>query len=461
VKKLVCSILLSVLLTLQPVLGAARLWPEASSPGQEPASIKAFPGAEGFGAWSKGGRGGKVYHVTTLDDSGPGSLREAIEAEGPRIVVFDISGTIMLEKSLEIANPFITIAGQSAPGDGICLRNGTLEVRADHVVVRYLRCRLGDEGQAGDAVTISVGHHIIIDHCSASWGLDEVLSSSTHWPVISDLTVQWCFITEALNPKDHGFGSLIRGSRGVRYSYHHNLYADNRGRNPRPGNYDFSNPHDEDPNGLLLDFRNNVIYNWGGSHAGYNADRDTVTKLNYVGNYLVPGPNSVSSGIAYQEGSPYNRGYFAGNYYNHKLPDDTWSVVDFGEWDASQVAAYKQSEPFETGPIMMQDAKDAYRDVLQHGGASLHRRDAVDLRIVEQVKSGKGRIINSQKEVGGWPDLKSAPAPTDSDGDGMPDEWEKQHGLNPKDGTDGAEDADANGYTNVEEYLNSLAELLK
>ena len=443
-KKLICSILLVALLILQPVIGA------------EPASIRAFPGAEGFGAWSKGGRGGKVYHVTTLDDSGPGSLREAIEAEGQRIVVFDISGTIKLEKSLEIANPFITVAGQSAPGGGICLRNGTLVVRADHVVVRYLRCRLGDEGQAGDAVTIAAGRNIIIDHCSASWGLDEVLSSSTHRPTITDLTVQWCFITEALNPKGHGFGSLIRGSRGVRYSYHHNLYAHNQGRNPRPGNYDISNPHDEDPNGLLLDFRNNVIYNWGGSHAGYNADRDTVTKLNYVGNYLVPGTDSKAVGIAYKEGSPYNKGYFAGNYYNHKLPEDPWTLVNFGEWDASQIAAYKQSEPFETGPIVTQDAKDAYRDVLQHGGASLPRRDAVDSRIIENVKNGKGRIINSQTEVGGWPDLKSAPAPTDSDGDGMPDEWEKQHGLNPSDETDGAEDANADGYTNVEEYLNSL-----
>jgi len=274
--------------------------------------------------------------------------------------------------------------------------------------------------------------------------------------VINDLTVQWCFITEALNPKGHGFGSLIRGSRGVRYSYHHNLYAHNHGRNPRPGNYDISNPHDEDPNGLLLDFRNNVIYNWGGSHAGYNADRSTVTRLNYVGNYLVPGPNSESAGIAYKEGSPYNRGYFAGNYYNHKLQEDPWSLVNFDDWDKSQIGAYKQSEPFETGPIRTQDAKDAYRYVLEHGGASLPRRDAVDRRIVEEVKNGEGRIINSQKEVGGWPDLKSAPAPTDSDGDGMPDQWEKQHGLNPEDGTDGTEDSDADGYTNIEEYLSSL-----
>lgn len=446
-KKPACSISFVILLLLQPAI-------LFSQENEEP--IRAFPGAEGFGAYSKGGRGGKVYHVTTLADSGPGSLREAVGAEGPRIIVFDISGTIKLEKVLVVGNSYITIAGQTAPGDGICLRDGTLFIRTDHVVIRYLRCRLGDQGETGDAVTIAMGRNIIIDHCSTSWGLDEILSSSTHRPVINDLTVQWCFITEALNPKDHGFGSLIRGCRGVHYSYHHNLYAHNQGRNPRPGNYDISNPHDKDPNGLLLDFRNNVIYNWGGSHAGYNADKDTVTKLNYVGNYLVPGADSKAVGIAYKEGSPYNRGYFAGNYYNHKLSDDQWKLVNFGDWNASQIVAYKQSESFESGAIVTQDAKEAYRDVLEHGGASLPRRDAADKRIVEQVKNGGGHIIDSQKEVGGWPELKSAPAPADSDGDGMPDDWEKQHGLNPMDKTDGAEDANDDGYTNVEEYLNSL-----
>ena len=158
----------------------------------------------------------------------------------------------------------------------------------------------------------------------------------------------------------------------------------------------------------MLDFRNNVIYNWQGSYAGYNADKDSVTKLNYVGNYLVPGPNSKPTGIAYQEGSPYNKDYFAGNYYGGKLPNDSWVLVDFRDWSGPQTAAYKQSQPFETGPISTQDAQDAYRDVLARGGAILPRRDAVDRRIVEEVTSGKGHIINSQTEVGGWPDLQSA-----------------------------------------------------
>ncbi len=435
---------LGVALVLSPA------WAQTSAP------LPAFPGAEGFGAYARGGRGGKVYHVTTLEDRGPGSLREAVEAAGPRMVVFDVSGTIRLAKSLAIEEPFITIAGQTAPGDGICLRDATLVIGTDHVVVRYLRCRLGDQGQGGDAVSIGAGRHIIVDHCSASWSLDEVLSSSTGEPRLSDLTVQWCFITEALNPKNHGFGSLVRGCQGARYSYHHNLYAHNRGRNPRPGNYDNRNPHEKDPNGLLLDFRNNVIYNWSGAHAGYNADKESVTRLNYVGNYLVTGSDSRATGKAYQEGSLYNRGYFVGNYYNHRLPEDPWSLVDFQKWDARRIATYKQAQPFATGPIVTQKAPDAYEAVLRSGGASLPRRDAVDRRIVEEIRGGKGHIINSQAEVGGWPDLQSAPAPRDSDGDGMPDAWEQQHGLNPNDVADGSQDRDGDGYTNVEEYLNGL-----
>jgi len=421
-------------------------------------SVVAFPGAEGFGAFAQGGRGGRVIRVTTLADGGPGSLREAVDAPGPRIVVFDVSGTIRLTRSLYVEEPFITIAGQTAPGDGICLRDATFGVGTDHVVIRYLRCRLGDEGRGGDAISIGAGRHIILDHCSASWSSDEVLSSSTGEPRLSDLTVQWCFITEALNPENHGYGSLIRGCRGARYSYHHNLYAHNRGRNPRPGNYDDRNPHSEDPNGLLLDFRNNVIYNWGGGHAGYNADKESVTRLNYVGDYLVPGPDSSPGGHAYQEGSTYNRGYFADNYYDRCRPDDPWILVRFDGWSARQIAAYKQTKPFETGPIATQEAPDAFRVVLQSGGASLPRRDAVDQRIVENVCRGTGRIIKSQTEVGGWPDLQSATAPRDSDNDGMPDVWEEHHGLNPGDAADGPQDEDGDGYTNVEDYLNGLAQ---
>ena len=204
--------------------------------------------------------------------------------------------------------------------------------------------------QGKDAISISVGENIIVDHCSASWSLDEVLSSSTREPTLSNITVQWCFITEGLNPSNHGYGSLIRGTGGARYSYIKNLYAHHRGRSPRPGNYD-SNPYTEDPKGLLLDFRNNVIYNWGGGYAGYNSDDESVTRLNYVGNYLVPGANSENNGVAYATGSPYNQAFFAGNFYNGVQPEDQWSLVSFRDtWTEKNIRDYKQAAPFENRP---------------------------------------------------------------------------------------------------------------
>ncbi|MFL1012126.1 pectate lyase family protein [Flavisericum labens] len=421
----------------------------------------AFPTAEGFGAYAQGGRGGKVLYVTNLNDDGEGSLRWAVDQEGARTVVFALSGNIDLKKRITIRNPKITIAGQTAPGDGICLRGETIAVAADDVIIRYIRVRLGDglhgigSKQGKDAISISKGKNIIVDHCSASWSLDEILSSSTKHPTLSHVTVQWCFITEALNPDNHGFGSLIRGTGGAKYSYLYNLYASNRGRNPRPGNYN-SNPHTEDPEGLLLDFRNNVLYNWGGDHAGYNADKVSVTKLNYVGNYLIPGQDSKANGITYSTGSPYNKSYFSGNYYDGKSPENQWELVKFNkEWREDQIKAYKQTQPFETGLVNTKDAVDAYNKVLEFGGAVLPKRDAVDERIVKGIKNRTGKIIKSQEEVGGWPKLESKKAPKDSDQDGMPDHWEKKKGLNPKDASDRNQKT-AKGYTMLEVYLNSI-----
>lgn len=437
--------------------------PAAGASGPDDPRLPAFPGAEGFGAHAKGGRGGRVLHVTNLDDDGPGSLRWAVEQEGSRTVVFEVSGTIGLRRGLEIAHPFVTIAGQTAPGDGICIKGGTVRIRTHDVVVRYLRFRLGDgrHGQGSlqgkDALDISAGTDIIVDHCSASWSLDEVLSVSSRNPDLTRVTVQWCFITEALNPSRHGFGSLIRGTRGAQYSFHHNLYAHNFGRNPRPGNYD-SNPHDVDPEGLLLDFRNNVIYNWGGPHAGYNADKASVTRLNYVGNYLVPGADSAPTGIAYATGSPHNRAFFAGNMFAGRMPEDPWALVKFNEaWTAGDIDAYRQAGPHATPVVQSEDAAAAYGRVLQSGGANRPRRDAVDRRIVDGVRNRTGRIINSQEEVGGWPELVSLPAPADRDRDGMPDAWEAAHGLNPDDPADGNV-VDENGYTRLEIYLAQLAD---
>ena len=422
----------------------------------------AFPGAEGFGAYAKGGRGGEVIYVTNLNDNGPGSLRWAVEQEGPRTVLFKVSGTINLKDRLNIENPFLTIAGQTAPGDGICLKGETVKILTHDIIIRYIRVRLGDgkfgEGgtnQGKDAIDISVGEDIIVDHCSASWSLDEIISASTKNPTLTRVTVQWCFITEGLNVDNHGFGSLIRGTQGAKYSYLHNLYANNKGRNPRPGNYDV-NSHDKDPEGLLLDFSNNVIYNWGGGHAGYNADAISVTRLNYVGNYLILGADSKNTGIAYSTGSPYNQAYFAGNYFNEKMPENQWSLVKFRDsWSDDQVSAYKQTEPFSPFPGKKEDAVTAYQRVLETGGAILPKRDVVDSRIVKDIKNRTGRIIKSQEDVGGWPTLKSAPAPIDTDMDGMPDKWEMENGLDPKNSADGNK-VGADGYTMLEKYLNNI-----
>ena len=258
-----------------------------------------------------------------------------------------------------------------------------------------------------------------------------------------------------MNPDGHGFGSLIRGTGGAKYSYLYNLYAHHRARSPRPGNYD-SNPHTEDPDGLLLDFRNNVIYNWAGKYAGYNQDKVSVTRLNYVGNYLIPGANSVNNGIAYSTGSPFNQSFFSGNYYDRKKVEDQWSLVRFQEsWTEKEVHQYKQSSAFETGPVSQMDAFSAYVKILESGGAILPKRDAVDKRIVRDVQNGSGKIIVSQEDVGGWPELQSLPSLLDTDRDGMPDEWEVKQGLNPNNPADRNLTGEE-GYSMLEIYLNGI-----
>jgi len=422
-------------------------------------AVPAFPGAEGFGAQAVGGRGGQVLFVTNLNDKGPGSLRAAVETDGPRTVIFRVSGTIALKSALVIRKPYITIAGQTAPGDGICLKDQALAIAADHVIVRYLRCRPGDNTKAeSDALSISSGRDIIVDHCSASWAVDETLSASTSGQ-LGNVSVQWCIISESLNNSTHhkgahGYGSLIRGGWGNGYTYHHNLYAHHHARLPRPGNY---NNREKDPDGFTLDFRNNVIYNWGGSAAGYNADgsngTDSITKMNFVGNYYKAGVNS-SGNLAFSESTRSARAYFHGNAMNGSYPAEPWSLVSFSKFSPRDVAAYVQAEPIAVASVTTDDAMTACERVLAGAGAVLPKRDAVDTRVVNEVKTGTGKIIDDEDEVGGWPELKSAPPPVDLDQDGMPDEWEKRNGLEPNDPADRNADADGDGYTNLEEYLN-------
>jgi hypothetical protein len=425
-------------------------------------SQPAFPGAEGFGANSIGGKGGRVIEVTNLNDSGSGSMREAVEAEGPRIVVFRISGTIALKTILEITNPYITIAGQTAPGEGICLKDNELTIAADQVIVRYIRSRAGDKvSKENHGFNIIAGKNIIVDHCSASWAIDETLSAATSGQ-LGNVTVQWCIISESLNNSvhakgPHGYGSLIRGGWGNGYTFHHNLYAHHSARNPRPGNY---NDRSKDQQGFILDFRNNVIYNWGGRYAGYNADgsnkANSLTKMNFVGNYYRRGYNSTDN-IAFSESTTCNKAYFSGNCMNGSFPDDPWSLVIFSNFSEEQKAAYKQTVPIQVAQVKTDDAIAAYKRILADVGAAFPERDAVDNHIINDVINGTGRIIDSQDEVGGWPELKSATPPKDSDHDGMPDEWEIAHGLNPNDDSDARKtNLKSEYYTNIEVYINEL-----
>jgi hypothetical protein len=360
----------------------------------------AFPGAEGAGRFSAGGRGGVEIHVTTLADSGAGSLRAAIEKPGARIIVFDVAGTIRLNRDLVITEPRISIHGQTAPGGGITIADHSLIVKADDVIIRYIRSRLGDRGGSqGDAIWVASGSRIILDHVSASWSVDETLSASAHYEKggIYDLTVQWSIIAESLRSAghdkgNHAYGSLIRGGRGSKFSFHHNLWAHHDARMPRPGNYA---PAAEDPIGPLMEFRSNVFYNWGGTAAGYNVDTNSHSAYSFVDNTYIAGPDSKGN-FAFHERSPLARSWYEGNSMNGSTPQNPWSLV--------KGSPTRLTAALQVAPVNTDSAASSYERVLAEAGAS-HARDAVDVRIVESVRKRTGRIINSQDDVGGWPDL--------------------------------------------------------
>lgn len=436
------------------LVGLAAVASVAALPSMAQNGPVAFPGAEGAGRFALGGRGGAVLRVTNLNDSGPGSLRSAVEADGPRTVVFDIGGTIRLASPLRIREPRITIAGQTAPGGGITLRGHPLIVSADDVVVRYIRSRLGDEdGVEADAVTIDRGQRIILDHISASWSVDETLSIGSRDRVIDDVTVQWSIISESLNLSahskgDHGYGSLVRAGRGADITFHHNLWASHRARMPRPGNY--LTP-DQDPEGARFAFINNVFYNWGGERAGYNADDDpaTVSTYAFVANAYRRGPDSTG-GVIFEEESALAHAWFETNSVDGVVPNDPLSLVEGGDREGYSLAARPDwALPSATSAAAAEAA------VLAAAGAS-RPRDTVDLRVIDAVEDGTGRIIDSQDQVGGWPDLAPGTPWVDGDGDGMPDDWELAHGHDPA-GSDGATDRDGDGFTNLEDWLNGLA----
>ncbi|HEX2861091.1 MAG TPA: hypothetical protein VHN79_05605 [Lacunisphaera sp.] len=414
--------------------------------------LPAFPGAEGFGATTPGGRGGKVIFVTNLNDSGPGSFREACLAAGPRIVVFRVSGTIALQSDLTVTEPFVTIAGQTAPGDGICLRDATFGIATHDVVVRHLRSRLGDEAKRqADAFDLLNGaRNLVLDHISATWSVDEALSLSGN---TQNITIQWCLIGEALRDSihakgAHGFGTLARANGPV--TFHHNLWIHNDARNPRLGDN-----YGRGPNFPTFDVRNNVIYNYGGTASGLTQG---ILKVNYVANYIRPGPSSraktpISVGPNRSELDFFIRDNVVDG--NEELTRDNAGFFNLIEADGKRVVR-TVDRAFAAPPVTTSAATEALEHVLAQVGASLPKRDAVDARLVGHVRTRTGALINSQADVGGWPELKSAPPPPDSDQDGIADTFETDHGLDPRDPADAGKLA-SSGYTWIEEYLNHLA----
>jgi pectate lyase len=403
----------------------------------------AFPGAEGAGRVATGGRGGEVYYVTNLDDRGPGSLRDAVSQDN-RIILFQVSGTIELKSKLDISASNITVAGQTAPGDGICLRGHPLMIDGDNIIVRFLRIRPGDEaGREHDALTIWGADRVMLDHCSLSWSTDsvnDVVKDATN------ITVQWCIISEPLNTSvhskgSHGYGTGWGSGPEGGSSFHHNLLAHCNSRSPRLGS--------EKP--ALLDVRSNVIYNMGDGWA-YGGEH---ARVNYVGNYYRPGPSTTRPDKIFRVSNPGTRMFLRDNMIDghpEVNQDNAVGLIIDNGIDREQLLV---NEPFDLPYVATGSAEVSLEEVLQFAGAVMPNRDAVDRRIVDDVRNCTGKIINSQNDVGGWPELKSGEPRGDSDKDGLPDAWETSHGLDPQDAADAQFDSGV--QTALESYLMELA----
>ncbi|TWI85144.1 pectate lyase [Lacibacter cauensis] len=456
--------------------------------------ILAFPGAEGGGKYSFGGRGGKVYVVTNLNDDGPGSLRWACEQGGARIIVFNVAGIIRLQTPLIIRAPYITIAGQTAPGDGVCIAGESVWINTHDVIIRYMRFRRGETwvGRRDDAIGGNPIGNIIIDHVSATWGLDENMSMYRHMYNDStgkiedkfgtvNITIQNSIFGEALDTWNHAFGSTLGGEN---CTFMRNLWANNAGRNPSVG-----------WNGVF-NFANNVVYNW--VHRSIDGG-DYRAQFNIINNYFKPGPATPKntpvghrilkpeSGRSKLKEKYYGRSYVNGNIMEGypEITKDNWNggVQVEEERDAGKYKDFmKVNKPLPMAPVTILSAEEARKYVLANAGATLPKRDAVDARIVKEATTGKVEInpnvklpetqfkhrrlpIDSYKigiitdpaQVGGYPEYKGTPY-VDSDNDGMPDAYELKVGLNPKDAADAAKIA-KNGYSNIENYLNSVVDV--
>ena len=452
------------------------------------AQVPAFPGAEGDGMYTTGGRGGKILYVTKLTDDGTtGTLRWAINQSGARIIMFKVAGIIPLTSELRIKNSNLTIAGQSAPGDGICLKNYPVVVQASNVIIRFMRFRMGDEAAAADKLAGNTSYswdgadaiwgrdasNIILDHCSMSWNIDECASFYDN----KNFTMQWCILAESLRNSvhskgAHGYGGIWGGEPAT---FHHNLLAFHDSRNPRFCGSRYTNS----PATEKVNFTNNVIYNWG-SNSGYAGEGGYYNMMN---NYYRSGKaTKTSNGVYYRIFSPnaddgsnsQPKGVWGHFHLSGNIMINTPSVTE-NNWLGFQPSgtysdSIKSEVPFEFPPYLrLQRADSAYLSVTSFAGASL-KRDAVDTRIANNVLNGTvtvtsgsngstGGFIDSQADVGGWPEYTYDPAsvPSDTDADGMPDDWETSKGLNPNDATDGSTKTLDGQYTNVEVYLNELA----
>jgi hypothetical protein len=443
--------------------------PGAAKPEDLPqAAESAFPGAEGGGARSFGGRGGRIIAVTSLADAGPGTLREACNAIGPRIVVFHVAGTIHLQNRIRIRAPYITLAGQTAPGDGICVRGATVAIDTHDVVIRHLRFRRGETNVANrdDSLGGNPVGNILVDHCSCSWGLDENISMYRHMyrPPGSDkelklptvnITIQNCISSEALDTYNHSLGSTIGGHNST---FHHNLWINNAGRNPSIG-MDGS-----------FNFVNNVIANW--RHRTVDGG-DQKSRYNIINNWYQPGPATPNDDIAFRILRPdgrrpgpdktlareWGQAYVAGNVVvgHDRITDDNWAggvQTDGPEDRAAVLAKVRQVNPFPMADVTIESARAAFDRVLRDAGATKPKRDAIDSRLIDQLKSGKtvpatkNGIITQIDHVGGYPTYAGAVV-VDTDRDGLPDDWEVANGLDPKNPADAA--------MNIERYLNERA----
>lgn len=434
----------------------------------------AFPNAEGYGKYATGGRGGKVFIITNLNDNGPGSLREAAEKKGPRIIVFEVSGTIHLLTPLSFKGD-VTVAGQTAPGDGICLADQPVGLGGDNIIIQYLRFRMGDRYQrrekvngsgSDDALGGTRRKHIIIDHCTVSWSTDEAMSiyagdsTTLQWNLIAEpLNYSYHFETGDTDFERHGYGGIWGGQH---LSAHHNLFAHCNSRTPR-----FNGARAGIPE--LADYRNNVIYNWGGN----NVYAGEGGRYNVINNYYKPGP-STGKRIRHRflnpykgENIPFGEFYFAGNEVEG-FPDvakDNAKGVEWHEAKNDEIDRYRLQTPIEVEPVSTQSASNAFQLVLTAAGASF-RRDTLDARIIEDVRKGRGQLIDVQGgfahgtpydlTVNAWPDLKSSTPLPDTDRDGMPDAWEKENGLDPNDPTDAGKKGNHDFYTAIERYIHSI-----